>query len=226
MKIAWQQTVAQEQSHATAVPIAMCLEIVVVILSMYVHDVSETWVLWQCFNCCYILYQYTVTLFTCINIIYYIAPRTCAELGFVDRCCEDRMSLGFCEIESSSCSCKQSCFIEKNCCPEIGCSRMWQYIINSNALLTVARWYCAMFPHVATNCAQAGLDAGCCTGSCNVTYGTNGSETCFCDERCRINGDCCEDVNQTKQCRVPSCTLTISKSTLSCTKHCMIMHAY
>ena len=42
MKTAWLQTIVQEQSHATAVLTAMCLEIVAVILSMYVHDVSET----------------------------------------------------------------------------------------------------------------------------------------------------------------------------------------
>ncbi len=70
---------------------------------------------------------------------------------------------------------------------------------------------------VAKNCVQAGLDAGCCPGtSCNVTQGTNGSETCYCDERCRVNGDCCEDVDQTKQCS-QTCTLTISKNTPSCT---------
>ena len=74
--------------------------------------------------CCYKQRQYSYIIFLSI------APRTCTELGFVDRCCEDPMSLGFCEIESSSCSCKQSCFIDNNCCPEIGCSRMCltQYI--------------------------------------------------------------------------------------------------
>ena len=81
----------------------------------------------------YILYQYTVTLFTCINIIYYIAPRTCAELGFVDRCCEDPMSLGFCEIESSSCSCKKILLHRKQLL-----SRNWMfpYVTVHNALAT------------------------------------------------------------------------------------------
>ena len=42
MKTAWLQIVVQEQSHATAVLTAMCLEIVAVILSVYVHDVSKS----------------------------------------------------------------------------------------------------------------------------------------------------------------------------------------
>ena len=116
--------------------------------------------------------------------------------------------MGFCEIEtdSSSCSCKKSCFIEKNCCPEIGCSRMFWH---SYAFFYVNLYQsCAIF-YTAKNCAEAGLDAGCCTGNCNVTYGTNRSETCYCDDRCRVNEDCCEDVDQTKECN-PSCTLTIS----------------
>ena len=68
----------------------------------------------------------------------------------------------------------------------------------------------------AENCAEAGLDAGCCTErSCSVTYGTNHSETCYCDDRCKLSGDCCEDVDQTRECK-PSCTLTIiSKFCLS-----------
>ena len=42
IKTAWLQTIVQEQSHATAVLTAMCLEIVAVILSTYVHNVSKS----------------------------------------------------------------------------------------------------------------------------------------------------------------------------------------
>lgn len=59
----------------------------------------------------------------------------------------------------------------------------------------------------ASNCAEAGLDPGCCDGNCTVQLGSD--EACYCDERCRSQGDCCEDVDQTKQCN--KCTLTIGK---------------
>ena len=41
-KIAWLWTIVQELTHATAVLTAMCLEIVAVILSTYVHNVSKS----------------------------------------------------------------------------------------------------------------------------------------------------------------------------------------
>lgn len=54
-------------------------------------------------------------------------PSTCTELGFVDRCCDDKLSMGMCNVESNgvTCSCESSCFMNNNCCPDIGCRRMF-----------------------------------------------------------------------------------------------------
>lgn len=70
--------------------------------------------------------------------------------------------------------------------------------------------------NIASTCSEAGLDPGCCEGNCTVQLGDD--EACYCDEQCHDQGDCCEDVDQTKQCN--RCTLTIGKCYCS-TKGCV-----
>ena len=161
---------------------------------MCAHEVSRS-----------MLINLDMTYLECGFVLFSIDPSTCTELGFIDRCCIDELNLGYCEIELPNgvmCSCHSSCFVDNTCCSDIGCVRMSWWLHKSNIMW----WY----QNLATTCSEAGLDPGCCEGNCTVD---SGNEVCYCDEKCHDKGDCCEDVDQTKDCN-KKCTLTIGKCTI------------
>ena len=49
-------------------------------------------------------------------------------------------------------------------------------------------------PHLATTCTEAGKNPGCCTGGLQACSVTANGKTCFCDNDCITNNDCCSDV--------------------------------
>ena len=45
---------------------------------------------------------------------------------------------------------------------------------------------------------SAGFTSSCCnTSTSSSCRGTGGNSTCYCDEFCYINNNCCPDINQT-----------------------------
>ena len=67
----------------------------------------------------------------------------------------------------------------------------------------------SLAPTPPRTCAGAGLDPGCCEGNCTVALDDSEDDFCYCDNTCKEQGDCCSDVNQTRQCN--QCTMTIGK---------------
>ncbi|XP_019854098.1 PREDICTED: neurotrypsin-like [Amphimedon queenslandica] len=77
---------------------------------------------------------------------------------------------------SSLCYCDASCYIYGDCCPDvasIGCV------------------------YLESSCVSAGFTSCCNTSTSSSCRGTGGNSTCYCDQSCYINNDCCPDINQT-----------------------------
>ena len=89
---------------------------------------------------------------------------------------------------------------------------MPSYVSNFNTACTCMH-ACVMncaYISSARTCTEAGLDAGCCEGNCTVYR--DDADVCYCDKDCSEQGDCCDDVDQQKQCPPSECTLTIGIS--------------
>ena len=91
----------------------------------------------------------------------------CASLG-LSGCC----TFGSCSPDGI-CFCDAACHSNGDCCSDIE-------VINC-------------FPSTATSnlCVDQNFTE-CCTGS----LCSSGDETCFCDQNCYTNGDCCADIEE------------------------------
>ena len=108
---------------------------------------------------------------------------TCQSSGYSE-CC----SGGYCAGNPTTCFCDAFCRNRGDCCSDIDTT--------------------CPFPD-DSSCSAAGHDTCCTSFLTTGCVGVTSGPTCYCDSRCRANGDCCRDINITCPRKICTHTCTV-----------------
>ena len=123
------------------------------------------------------------------NDVWFGVGGSCAAAGHKNGCCQGGVNHCTVRISGEICYCDEGCFATGECCSDIhiiGC--YGSRLAHTFCIVLLFRYT------IATTCANAGLDPGCCSWlqtSCSTGSSTR---TCYCDRFCHYFRDCCTDV--------------------------------